>query len=93
MFKTNEYFEGKVKSIAFTTPEGPATVGVMAVGEYEFGTATVELMTVTCGKLTVLLPGSENWQDFGPGETFTVQANQKFKLKVDHETSYLCLYR
>ena len=24
MFKTNEYFEGKVKSIAFNTVEGPA---------------------------------------------------------------------
>ncbi|MEN9461547.1 MAG: hypothetical protein RIS84_1567, partial [Pseudomonadota bacterium] len=32
MFKTNEYFDGKVKSIAFQTAEYPATVGVMAVG-------------------------------------------------------------
>jgi len=93
MFKTNEYFGGKVKSIAFSTAEGPATIGVMAVGEYEFGTSTVELMTVTSGKLTVLLPGSNGWEDYGPGETFTVQANQKFKLKVSQETSYLCEYR
>ena len=93
MFKTNEYFGGKVKSIAFSTAEGPATVGVMAVGEYEFGTSTVELMTVTSGKLTVLLPGSDDWKDYGPNETFTVQANQKFKLKVSQETSYLCEYR
>jgi uncharacterized protein YaiE (UPF0345 family) len=93
MFKTNEYFDGKVKSIAFTTAEGPATVGVMAVGEYEFGTSTVELMTVTSGKLTVLLPGTDTWQDFGPNQTFTVGAHQKFKLKVQQETSYLCLYR
>lgn len=39
MFKVNEYFDGNVASIAFATPEGPATVGVMAVGEYEFGTS------------------------------------------------------
>ncbi|MBU1138379.1 MAG: pyrimidine/purine nucleoside phosphorylase, partial [Proteobacteria bacterium] len=32
MFKTNEYFDGNVKSISFTCAEGPATVGVMAVG-------------------------------------------------------------
>lgn len=93
MFKTNEYFDGKVKSIAFTTAEGPATVGVMAVGEYEFGTSTVELMTVTSGKLTVLLPGSDDWANYGPNQAFTVAANQKFKLKVEQETSYLCLYR
>ena len=30
MFETNEYFEGKVKSIAFHGKDKPATVGVMA---------------------------------------------------------------
>lgn len=45
MFKTNDYFDGKVKSIAFETAEGPATIGVMAAGEYEFGTSTIEYMT------------------------------------------------
>ena len=64
MFNTNEYFDGKVKSIGFETPEGKATIGVMAVGEYEFVTSTVEYMTVTSGKLTVLLPGSDEWKDF-----------------------------
>ena len=93
MFKTNEYFDGKVKSIAFTTPEGPATVGVMAPGEYEFGTTTVEYMTVISGKLTVQLPGSDAWKDYGPNETFQVEANTKFKLKIGEDTSYLCLYR
>ena len=45
MFKVNEYFDGTVKSIAFGTPEGPATIGVMAPGEYEFGTASVKSCT------------------------------------------------
>lgn len=93
MFKTNEYFDGKVKSIAFTTPDGPATIGVMAPGEYEFGTSTVEYMTVTSGKLTVQLPGEDAWKDFSPNETFKIDANAKFKLKVGEDTSYLCLYR
>lgn len=93
MFKTNEYFDGKVKSIAFTTPEGPATIGVMAAGEYEFGTSTVEYMTVTCGALTVKLPGSTEWKVYNAGETFIVDANTKFQLKVAADASYLCLYR
>ena len=93
MFKTNEYFGGKVKSIAFTTGQGPATVGVMAVGEYEFGTSTVEVMTVTSGKLSAMLPGAAKWNDYSAGQSFTIAANQKFKVKTDEETSYLCLYR
>lgn len=93
MFKTNEYFDGRVKSIAFNTPEGPATVGVMAKGEYEFGTSTVEYMTVTSGLLRVMLPGNSEWKDFRQGETFVVEANKKFQLIVPEDASYLCLYR
>src|SRR3546814_8704677 len=58
MFKVNEYFDVTVKSIAFGTAEGPATIGVMAPGEYEFGTAQREIMHVVSGALTVQLPDS-----------------------------------
>jgi len=93
MFKTNEYFEGKVKSIAFNTQEGPATVGVMAPGEYVFGTATVEFMTVTSGLLSILLPGDTEWRDYREFETFRVEKGISFKVKVAEETSYRCLYQ
>lgn len=92
MFKVNEYFDGKVKSIAFTSSTGPATAGVMAPGEYEFGTAKKEIMTVTSGKLTVNLPGETAWKDYVKGETFMIEPDKKFQLKVSEETSYLCLY-
>ncbi len=42
MFKVNEYFGGAVKSIAFQTETLPATLGVMAKGDYEFGTSQKE---------------------------------------------------
>ena len=93
MLKVNEYFGGRVKSIAFETGGGPATVGVMAPGEYEFGTSTVEIMTVISGQLTVKLPGSANWRDFRAGDTFTVGADLKFQLKVPADAAYLCLYK
>ncbi len=93
MFKVNEYFDGKVKSLAFQTAEGPATVGAMAPGEYEFGTSTVEIMNVVSGKLTVKLPGSEVWKDYKAGMFFTVEAGKKFQLKVAADAAYLCLYR
>ncbi len=93
MFKVNEYFEGRVKSIAFTADDGPATIGVMAAGEYEFGTSTREIMTVITGKMLVKLPGSEEWKEFRAGESFEVPANQKFQLRIPADASYLCLYR
>lgn len=93
MFKVNQYFEGKVASIALQQPEGAATIGVMAPGEYEFGTSQLEIMHVVTGKLTVKLPGSEEWNDYSAGSQFTVPANSKFQLKVAQDTAYLCEYR
>lgn len=92
MFDTNEYFDGNVKSIAFQTETLPATVGVMAVGEYEFGTSQKEYMTVVSGALTVMLPDATQWQTFNPNETFEVAANTKFQVKVAVQTAYLCCY-
>lgn len=92
MFKINQYFDGKVASIAFQTSTLPATVGVMAVGEYEFGTSERETITVVSGALTVRLPGSEDWVSFGQGEQFIVAADEKFQLRVAVETAYLCTY-
>ncbi|HNE25617.1 MAG TPA: pyrimidine/purine nucleoside phosphorylase [Pseudomonadales bacterium] len=92
MLKVNEYFDGKVKSIAFQGEQLPATVGVMAPGDYEFGTSQNEVMTVVSGKLTVKLPGNDTWQTFASGESFAVAANSKFQLKVAADTAYLCTY-
>lgn len=92
MLKVNEYFDGKVKSIGFQTATLPATVGVMAPGDYEFGTSQLEVMTVVSGALTVKLPGASDWKTFNVGEAFTVPANAKFQLKVAVDTAYLCTY-
>ena len=70
----------------------PATVGVMAVGEFEFGTSQKETVTIVSGALTVKLPGSNDWKTYRVGEHFIVQANEKFQLKVAEETAYLCTY-
>ena len=93
MFKTNEYFDGKVKSIAFTTPDGPATMGVVAPGDYEFGTSTVEYMTVISGVMEVQLPDQTEWKYYNPFDTFIVPKDKKFKLRIAADAAYLCLYR
>ncbi len=93
MFNVNEYFDGKVKSLGFENKKGVVTIGVMAAGEYEFGTSTIEHMTVTSGKMTVLLPGETVWKTFNEYETFIVEKDTKFKVKVDESTSYKCVYK
>lgn len=92
MFKVNEYFDGKVKSIAFQAGAGPATIGVLAAGEYEFGTAEREVMRSVSGRVSVLLPGGSEWVDVGAGESFTVPGESRFGIRVAVDSAYLCLY-
>lgn len=92
MLSVNEYFDGKVTSIAFQGEALPATIGVISPGEYEFGTSKKEVMTVVSGVLTVQLPGSESWVRYGAGDTFEVGANTSFKVKTDVDTAYFCTY-
>ena len=92
MFETNEYFDGKVKSIAFQTETLPATVGVMAVGDYVFNTGDKEKMVVVSGSLTIKLAGETTETTYNAGESFEVAANSSFDVKVSVETAYLCIY-
>ena len=88
----NSYFDDNVKSVSFVSTNGPVTSGVMDIGEYTFDTSKHELMKVIEGELIVKLPGSDNWQAFGTGTEFTVDANQSFNVKVEVQTAYLCFY-
>ena len=93
MFDVNEYFDGKVKSLAFKSGDDNATLGVMAAGDYEFGTSSIEHMTLISGEMSVKLPGEDNWRDIAINEMFIVQANVKFQVKTGWDTAYLCLYK
>ncbi|MFS2222401.1 pyrimidine/purine nucleoside phosphorylase [Pantoea sp. B65] len=93
MLNVSEYFDGKVKSIGFTSAStGRASVGVMAEGEYNFGTAQAEEMTVVSGSLKVLLPGETEWKIYQAGTAFNVPEHSEFHLQVAEPTSYLCRY-
>ena len=93
VIKVNEYFNGNVKSLGITLSDGPATIGVIAPGEYEFGTSTKEIMSVTAGMLEAQLPGSATWTAFPQGASFEVAKGQKFKVRAQADVAYLCLYR
>ncbi|MDO6445234.1 pyrimidine/purine nucleoside phosphorylase [Colwellia sp. 1_MG-2023] len=89
----NVYFDGKVTSRKVTFADGSfKTLGIMMVGEYEFGTEAAELMEITAGDISILLPNSDEWLDIKGGESFNVPANASFKVKVKSLTDYCCSY-
>lgn len=91
--KANLYFDGKVTSRTVLFPGGSRkTLGIMMPGEYEFGTAQKEIMEIQAGKLSVLLPGSQEWLEISGTGEFEVPANASFKLKVTEVTDYVCSY-
>ncbi len=92
MLKVNEYFGGTVKSIALENAEGVATIGVMEAGEYEFGTATIEYMTITSGVLEAMLPGETKFTAYQKGETFVVAKDVNFKVRANGQVAYYCRY-
>ncbi len=92
MFNVNEYFEGKVKSITFEDSTSKATIGVMAAGNYEFGTSTKEVMTVISGQLKIKLPDSDEWKTYSEFETFEIKANVTFLVEVLEDSTYICRY-
>lgn len=94
MISVNEYFDGAVKSLGYTSAEGKSTIGIIEPGEYEFGTSQHETMKVIEGELHALLPGDgETWQAYNGGDSFEIEANKSFKVKADKQVSYLCKYR
>ncbi|MEZ5177637.1 MAG: pyrimidine/purine nucleoside phosphorylase [Acidimicrobiales bacterium] len=88
----NTYFDDAVQSIGFERDDARASVGVMAAGEYHFGTDAPERMTVVQGELVVRLPGAEGWQSFAAGTSFEVPGSSGFDLQAAAPTAYLCEY-
>lgn len=91
--KHNQYFDGKVQSLGFNGPEGPATVGVMEPGKYTFKTQQEERISIFTGNLKIKLPGSNDWQSVEAGDSFTVQGNSSYEVDVASDTAYICFYK
>lgn len=92
MFKSNEYFDGKVKSIAFQGEDKPATVGVMAAGDYVFNTDEKEKMSVITGEMIIQLSAEGDSISYRAGQSFEVGANSSFNVTVPADCAYLCEY-
>jgi uncharacterized protein YaiE (UPF0345 family) len=90
MLKHNTYFEGNVQSIGFERNGRAATIGVMAAGEYHFGTDKPERMTVISGELFARLPGEGDFRAFPAGTSFEIPGKLGFDVKATQPSAYLC---
>ena len=90
MLKHNSYFEGKVQSVGYERNGRRATVGVVDVGEFHFGTDAPERMSVLAGELWAKLPGEEAFRAFPAGTAFEVPAKSGFDVKATAPAAYLC---
>jgi len=93
MISISEYFDGAVKSLGYVSSTGKSTIGVMEPGNYEFGTSKHETMFVIEGDMTVKLPDASEWKTYTSGESYQIEADKTFKVKVTGQTSYLCQYK
>ena len=64
MLKVNAYFDDQVLSIAYQGKSLATTVGVMAPGNYTFGTSQYERMTIVDGELWAKLPGQDEFKPY-----------------------------
>jgi len=87
--KHNTYFEGKVQSIGFERNGRRATAGVIAPGEYHFGTEAPERMTVISGELSAKTASGE-WKHYPCGTSFEIAGRSGFDVRATEPAAYLC---
>jgi uncharacterized protein YaiE (UPF0345 family) len=87
--KHNTYFEGQVQSIGYERHGRRATVGVIAPGEYHFGTEAPERMTIVSGELAAK-PDGGAWTTYAAGTAFEVAGRSGFDVRAAHPCAYLC---
>ena len=89
----NIYFDGQVTSRTINFANGETkTLGIMLPGEYTFNTDKPELMEIMSGDVEVLLPGQSQWQAIKDGESFNVDGNASFQIRVKSVTDYCCSF-
>ena len=88
--KHNTYFDGQVQSVGYERNGRKATVGVIAPGEYHFGTDAPERMTVLSVELSVRRDGAGAFTTYPAGSAFEVAGKSGFDVRATDPSAYLC---
>lgn len=87
----NIYFDGKCVSHTVHLADGTRkSVGVIFPSSLTFNTGAPERMELVQGSCRVRLPGSNDWQTFGSGQTFDVAGDSSFDIEVSETLHYVC---
>ncbi|RLD45260.1 MAG: hypothetical protein DRI89_01550 [Bacteroidetes bacterium] len=92
MFELRKYHGDKVMSLTYDDKMQSFSVGIIAPGEYSFGSLKKEIFTVTSGKIGFWTEDEEEWKTCDLGESFSVPEGKNFKLTVIETSSYICFY-
>ena len=90
MLKHNSYFDGNVQSIGFERHGRRLTAGVIAPGEYHFGTDAPERMTVVSGELFARFAAGGEWRAYPAGTAFEIAGKSGFDVRASEPSAYLC---
>ncbi|WP_347555730.1 pyrimidine/purine nucleoside phosphorylase [Robbsia sp. KACC 23696] len=91
--RANVYFDGKCVSHTVIFADGSKkTLGVILPATLNFGTDAPELMEVQAGRCRIRLDGSDAWQTYGEGQSFSVPGNSRFDIEVLETLDYVCSY-
>jgi len=89
--KANVYFDGKCVSHTVILPDGSRkSAGVILPAKLTFNTAAPEVMETVEGSCRVRLAGETGWQEYGPGQSFSVPAQSSFEIEVTAPYHYIC---
>jgi purine/pyrimidine-nucleoside phosphorylase len=90
--QANVYFDGKCVSHGVTLADGTKkSVGVILPASLTFNTGAPEVMETVAGACRIRLAGSDQWQTYGPGQSFDVPGNSSFDIVVEGAPyHYIC---
>lgn len=89
----NIYFDGKCVSHTFFVADGSRkTAGVIFPASLTFGTAAPERVDISAGACRIRVAGSDEWQAFGAGDSFSVPGDSSFDIEVTETLDYVCHY-
>jgi uncharacterized protein YaiE (UPF0345 family) len=91
--RANVYFDGKCVSHTVLFADGTRkTLGVILPAMLNFGTDAPELMEIQAGQCRIRLDGSDEWQTYRAGESFSIPGKSRFDIDVIETLDYVCSY-
>ena len=92
--KANIYFDGQCVSHTVLLADGTKkTCGVIFPSKLTFNTDAAEDMEINAGVCKIKLAGSNQWQTYRAGQTFSVPGQSSFDIETLETLDYVCHFK